>query len=71
MSPEMPDPGPWDDLIVDEIRAVREAHARRFDYDLTAIVADLQDFENEERKRGQAIVTRPPKRVHAADEPAS
>jgi hypothetical protein len=30
------------DPIVDEVRKVREAHAARFKYDLTAICADLK-----------------------------
>lgn len=34
-----------DDEIVDAIRADREAHAKRFGYDLTAIVRDLKKVE--------------------------
>ena len=33
------------DPIVDEIRAVREAHAKKFGYDLKAIVRDLKRIE--------------------------
>lgn len=32
----------WQDEIVAEIRAVREAYAKRFDYDVKAICEDLQ-----------------------------
>lgn len=33
------------DEIVDEVRAVREAHAKSFDYDLRAIFEDLKKSE--------------------------
>ena len=32
----------WNDPIVEEIRAVRNAHAKKFNYDLKAIAADLK-----------------------------
>lgn len=32
----------WEDPIVAEVRAVREAHAKRFDYDLDRIAEDLR-----------------------------
>ena len=32
----------WDDPIVEEIRKVRNAHAKKFNYDLKAIAADLR-----------------------------
>jgi hypothetical protein len=32
----------WDDPIVEEVRKVREAHAKKFNYDLHAIAADLK-----------------------------
>ena len=32
----------WRDPIVEEVRKVREERARRFDYDIAAIVRDLQ-----------------------------
>lgn len=34
-----------DDPIVDEIRRLREEHAARFNYDLDAIVADIQESQ--------------------------
>lgn len=33
------------DPIVDEVRRVRDAHAARFNYDLDAIFADIQERE--------------------------
>ncbi len=35
----------WEDAIVGEIRAVREAHAKKFNYDLDAIFNDFKDYE--------------------------
>ena len=32
----------WNDPIVDEVRKVRDAHAKKFNYDLQAIAADLK-----------------------------
>ena len=37
----------FDDPIVDDIRRVRHAHAKWFNNDLGAIVADLRRLENE------------------------
>ena len=31
----------WKDAIVDEVRAIRDEHARKLDYDLDAIMRDL------------------------------
>jgi hypothetical protein len=50
----------WVDKIVEEIRAVRDAHAARFDYDLDAI---YQDLKKQEKKSIRRIVNLPPKRV--------
>ena len=35
----------WIDPIVEETRRIRDEHARQFNYDLTAICADLKHFE--------------------------
>ena len=43
----------WEDPIVEEVRAVREAYAKRFDYDVQAICRDLQHRQGEE---GREIV---------------
>lgn len=32
----------WKDPIVEEVRAHRQAHAEKFDYDLAAICRDLR-----------------------------
>jgi len=32
----------WDDPIVEEVRKIRNAHAKKFNYDLKAIAADLR-----------------------------
>ena len=32
----------WNDPIVEEVRQAREAHAKKFNFDLQAIVADLK-----------------------------
>ena len=36
----------WNDPIVEEVRAVRTAHAQKFNYDLKAIAADLKKQQN-------------------------
>ncbi|MCX6599626.1 MAG: hypothetical protein NTV70_25000 [Acidobacteria bacterium] len=49
-----------EDPIVEEIRRFREEHAAKFNYDLDAIVADLQRSAAE---RNWPRVSRSPKRV--------
>lgn len=46
------------DPIIDEIRKIREAHAAKFNYDLSAIYADLRKKQQE---AGYAVVSRQPK----------
>ncbi|MFY9344379.1 MAG: hypothetical protein WAT39_17940 [Planctomycetota bacterium] len=55
------------DPIVDEVRAIRDAYARRFAYDLDAIVADVQ---RRERESGVKTVTLPPRPVVPVPPPA-
>jgi hypothetical protein len=50
----------WNDAIVDEVRANRDEHARKLDYDLDAIMRDLK---NQEHKSVQRVVSLPPKAV--------
>ena len=50
-----------DDPIVEEVRAHRQAHAARFNYDLTAIFADLVERE---KSSSRPVVNRPPRRIH-------
>ncbi len=47
------------DPIVEEVRAAREAYARRFDFDLRAICRDLRD---QERRSDRERVSLPPRR---------
>ena len=47
------------DPIVEEVRRIREEHAARFNYDLTAIAADLRRLQESE---GREVVTLPPRR---------
>ena len=50
----------WLDEIVEEVRAIRDAHAAHFGYDLDAI---YQDLKNQEQQSGRRVVILPPKRV--------
>ncbi len=49
----------WVDEIVEEVRAIRKAHAARFGYDLDAI---FQDLKAQERQSQRQIVTLSPRR---------
>ena len=49
-----------EDPIIAEIRRVRQEHAAKFNYDLDAIMADLQA---KERSSGRKVVSLPPKRI--------
>ena len=40
-----------DDPIVDEVRRIRQAYAKRFGFDLRAMVADLRRKEQEHPER--------------------
>ena len=48
------------DPIVEEVRRARAAHAKKFDYDLRAIVQDLRKHE---RRGSREVVSLPPKRL--------
>lgn len=52
-----------DDSILGEIRAIREAHAKRFNYDFDAMFEDLKKKEEEYKKKGYKFVSFPPKRI--------
>ena len=43
----------WQDPIVEEVRREREEYASRFDFDLDAIVADLQ---KQQAQSGRIVV---------------
>ena len=53
-------------MIVAEIHAIREEIDKKFDYDLDAIVADLQRHEDELRQQGWTFVDRS-KKTRRAD----
>ena len=48
------------DEIIDEVRAIREAHAAKFDFDLDAIYEDIKRGEEEHITRGAKFVDPPP-----------
>jgi beta-phosphoglucomutase-like phosphatase (HAD superfamily) len=48
------------DPIVEEVRAIRDAYARSLNYDLAAIVADLQARQTE---HANLVVNLPPKHI--------
>lgn len=49
----------WNDPIVEEVRAVRNQHAKKFNYDLKAIAADLKKQQKASKRK---FVTLPPKK---------
>ena len=49
-----------DDPIVAEVRAIRDKLARKFNYDIRAIVEDAM---KRQAASGHRVVSRPPKRV--------
>jgi hypothetical protein len=53
------------DSIIDELRAVRDEHAARFNYDVEAIFRDIQA---QQEASGREYVRLPPRRVVAARE---
>ena len=50
----------WKDRIVEEVRAVRAAHAQKFNHDLKAIVADLK---KQQKKSKRQLVSLPSKKT--------
>ena len=46
------------DPIIDEVRRARQAHAAKFNYDLSAICAD---FIKQQNDMGLSVISRPPK----------
>ena len=41
----------WNDEIVEEVRRVREEHAKRFNYDISAICADIRQKQIESKRK--------------------
>jgi hypothetical protein len=56
----------WQDPIVEEVRAIREAYAARFKYDLQAIYRDLKE---QERQCGWQTVSFPPRPAKLVERP--
>lgn len=56
----------WRDPIVEEVRKIREAHARKFNYDLQAIYRDIKERE---KSSGREFNSLPPKRVENVGHP--
>lgn len=48
------------DEIIDEVRAIREAHAAKFNFDLDAIYEDIKRSEEDHFARGAKFVDPPP-----------
>ena len=53
------------DPIIDELRAVRDEHAARFNYDVEEIFRDIQA---QQEASGREYVRLPPRRVVSAQE---
>ncbi|MGI9175359.1 MAG: hypothetical protein ACR2GR_08595 [Rhodothermales bacterium] len=51
------------DEVMREVRAIREAYAARFGYDIDAI---SRDARVKEAQSGHEVVSRPPKRIKKA-----
>ncbi len=56
----------WRDPIVEEVRKIRETHARKFNYDLHAIFRDIKERE---KTSGRKFIAFPPKRAENAGQP--
>ncbi len=54
------------DEIIEEVRAIRDAHAAKFAYDLRAIYADLKRSEAERIAAGHPFVS-PPSELPSAN----
>ncbi len=52
----------WNDPIVEEVRNVRNEHAKKFNYDLNAIAADLKKQQKASKRKFVAL---PPKKPTA------
>jgi hypothetical protein len=52
----------WNDPIVEEVRKARDEHAKKFNYNLEAIVADLK---KQQKSSKHTFVTLPPKKPTA------
>lgn len=57
----------WQDPIVEEVRRIRDEHAKRFNYDLHAI---CEDFRKKQSSSDHTVFSRQPRRpaIHAAQQ---
>ena len=53
------------DPIIAELRATREAHAAKFDFDIDKISADIHARQEQARLAGRAFVTLPSRQIQA------
>ena len=49
----------WRDPIVEEVRRIRDEHAKKFNYDLHAI---CEDIRKKQGSSGRRVVTRAPRK---------
>jgi hypothetical protein len=49
----------WQDPIVEEVRRIRDEHAKKFNYDLHAI---CEDFRKMQSSSGHTVVSRQPRK---------
>lgn len=52
----------WEDPIVAEVRATRDAYAKKFNYDLDAMFEDLLQRQEDHKKQGYQYITLPSKK---------
>ncbi len=50
----------WNDPIVEEVRNVRNEHAKKFNYDLNAIAADLKKQQKASKRKFVLLPPRKP-----------
>ncbi len=48
----------WKDPIVEEIRAIRKAHAAQFNFDIKAIVEDARKRQQESKRKVKSFASR-------------
>ncbi|HEV8718966.1 MAG TPA: hypothetical protein VGX03_39870 [Candidatus Binatia bacterium] len=58
----------WQDPVVEEVRAIRDAYTKQFNYNLEAIYNDLKE---QEAQSGWEVVSLPPKRLAPEEEAAA
>jgi hypothetical protein len=51
-----------DDVIVDEVREIRDQYAKQFDYDLDAICRDLQEKQSRSERQLVSFPSKQPRK---------